>query len=62
MIMSCLVRLSGVKCLGDVIPFMSAFGLVIPVTLKEFPRLQPILSARPLVPYPLWWVSGMLNK
>ena len=48
MTVSCLVRLSGVKCLADVIPLMSAFGLVITVTLKELSRLQLILSAKPL--------------
>jgi len=50
--MSCLVRFASEESLGDVNPLILAFGFVIPVTLKELPRLLLNLSARPLI-----WLS-----
>ena len=42
------VRLSVIKCNGDVIASIPAFGFVMPITLKELPRQLLVFSGRPL--------------
>jgi len=49
MIRSSFVSFPVLRCIGDVIVYMSAFGFVMPSTLKESLRQLLIFSDRPLI-------------
>jgi hypothetical protein len=55
--MSFFVRFSTTKCDGDVIDSASAFGFVMPVTLKGTFRSLQILSDRPIT-----WLSPIMSN